>query len=187
MSTFVLGTQINPDRLAQLRVTLARDLTTIVQDANRGVNVVVRDLRPTDLNNGTLKGAVTTGALTADTLASDAYSSWTALTATQAVGIYGLANTTASPAVSEVQFIAGPYTLAITEIGMMYAANQTFGYFVDPITWLPTEHVNISYLSPTTQTDTVEWMGYIAEQDKLVAPPRLTANRDGKAVVAGHV
>lgn len=176
MAVTVHARDVDPGRLALMKTTLANDLVSLAGNVSGGQDIVYRDLRPTDLNNGVLIGKLDNPALTADTYANDVYSTWTRLGPQQAVGIYGFADLSANPIVDEATFAAGPLTLAICVLDQIYASTTDMrGYFFPPIVWTPNEHVTISLLShagASAHADAFQWLGIIAEPVLTVAKPR---------------
>ncbi len=176
MSVVVHANDIDNAALSQMRTQLAADLVRLAANSSGGQDIVYRDLRPTDLNNGTLIGQLDNPAMTADTYAIDAYSTWTRLGPNQAVGIFGFADISAAPKVDEVSFQAGPVTLAILVLDQIYAAtNDVRGFIFPPIVWVPNEHVRVDFLSHTTNSahvDAFQWIGLVAEIESTVVKPR---------------
>lgn len=193
MAVLVPAIQADHATIAAIKRQLALDLMSMVKDANGGIDVVYRPLRPTDLNNGTTLGRTVSGSLTGGTVATDIFSTWTNLTAVQAVGIYGYAALSANPLIDEIQFVVGAgggsQTLAIVELDEMYALQESVGYFVPPICWQPNEHLGIALLAGTSVTnEPISLMGYIAEPaGKTVVRPRTLVTRGGAPAIPGMI
>lgn len=192
MAVSVPVRDVTPQDLAAMRVQLAHDLQTIVGGVSGGQDVVYRDLRPTDLNNGTLVAGLQNPAVTANTYTTDVYSSWTALGPQQAVGIYGYADLSVAPFADEFTFVAGPYTLSICVVDQAYANTQdTRVLFWPPLVWVPNEHLRIDVISRSTLAASLynlQWIGILAEITKTVVPPRqLVAGANGQPRVPGMV
>lgn len=176
MSVTVHANDVDNNALSAMRTKLANDLGRLAANSSGGQDVVYRDLRPTDLNNGAVLGQVDNPALTADQYTTDVYSTWTRLGPNQAVGIFGFADISAAPKIDEVTMSAGPIVLAILVLDQIYASTTDVrGFFFPPIVWVPNEHVRIDMLSHTTNSahvDAFQWLGIVAEIESTVAKPR---------------
>ncbi len=193
MAVLIPAVQADHATVAAMKRQLALDLMSMVKDANGGIDVVYRPLRPTDLNNGTVLGRTVSGALTGGTVATDIFSSWTNLTAVQAVGIYGFASLAANPLIDEIQFVVGSgggsQTLAIIELDEIYALQEAVGYFLPPVVWQPNEHVGVALLAGTSVTnEQISLLGYVAEPaGKTVVRPRTLVSRGGMPAIPGMI
>lgn len=186
---------LDPMSVSRLRTVLAQDLVALARGASGpNMDIVYRDLRPTDLNNGVLIGKLDNPALTADTYANDVYATWTKLTQNQAVGIQAIADLGPVPAIDEITFTAAPTTIGIVPVDQAWANSiDARCYFIDPPVWQPNEHVNVGLLShagASAHADSFQWVGIVAENQSTVGLPRVLlpgrqAGQPGR--VPGHI
>lgn len=186
---------LDPMSLSRLRTVLAQDLVALARGSSGpNMDIVYRDVRPTDLNNGTLIGKLDNPSLTADTYANDVYSTWTKLTQNQALGVQALADEGPVPSIDEITFVAAPTTIGIVPTDQAWCNSiDARIYFIDPPVWQPNEHPNISLLGHVTTSahaDSFQWVGIIAENQSTVGLPRVllpskVAGQPGR--VPGHI
>lgn len=192
MSTLLTAREADVNLIARMKAQLIADLTQIVRSTSGVIDLVYRNVRPTDFQNGTVTGRLNNpNALVANTYATDQWPNFT-LTSTQALGIFGYAAIGANPQIDELTFIAGPVTLSITPLDVLYAeVDRVKAYIIDPIVWGPTEHVRIDVLAGAAVAQFAEqfaFEGIIVEPEKLVAKPRTLVSRpDGATAVPGHL
>ena len=186
---------LDPGSMTRLRTVLATDLVALARGSSGpNTDIVYRDLRPTDLNSGTLIGRLDNPVLTADTLNTDIYSTWANLTQNQAVGITALADVGPVPLIDEVQFVAAPTTIGICVVTQAWTNSvDARAFFIDPPVWVPQEHVQVNLLSHAggaVHADGFQWQGVIAENMKTVGAPRTLLPPLGPGLparVPGHV
>src|SRR5580700_5671852 len=169
---------LDPTTTSRLRTVLSNDLVALARGSSGpNMDIVYRDIRPTDLNNGVVIGKLDNPALTGDTYNNDIYSSWLKLTQNQAIGVQALCDQGPAPVVDELTFVAAPSTIGIVPVDQAWCNTiDSRIYFIDPPVWQPNEHVQINMLGHTTvsaHVDSFQWLGVIAENQSNVALPRV--------------
>lgn len=177
MAVTVSIRDLTPDVVSLQRTTMMQDLQDMLTPVAGNQPIIIRDVRPTDFNNGTLIGQLDTPVLTADTYNTDVYSSWTKLNSpTQLLGILGFANLSGRPILDELTFIASGQTLSINVIDQTYCNTvDSRVYFFPPLVWTFNEHVRIDMLSHAggaAHLQPFQWVGLIAETQSVIVPPR---------------
>ena len=179
------------DTRRDIVLKLARDLETILRDhVGKGPAITIRDLRPTDVNNGTLIGAITTPVLTADTYNNNVYSSFT-LNDHQVIGIYGLAVKSGQPALDELTWVVNSVTTGVNVLTQAWVNTvDPRALFYPPLVWPFSSTVQVNMLShagAVVNANVIEWLGVVAETQSAYSatPPMLVPGQVGNAAIPG--
>lgn len=172
---------ITPAEEHALKQGLVPRLTAALQKAggNTQATIIVRDLVAADLVSGVTRLQNGNSTSLGKTTFTSLFSTAPALTAVQAVAIFGFQSFQASPApaIDILKFMVGAGGTPIAQINVssIYGDNRIAKGFFEPLIWLPLETIDCQALANATVAqngETFNFLGLIAEPSGKTFTPR---------------